>query len=218
MDITMEIKNTPTLLNEFNRLGKALNLDSQQVMERAGRNVAIAAMRLTQPFGTTKKSQKQGEGAVAAGVVSAIKRSRSSNTSLGEAAQWHRANRDTRGKVPRGTTQIDAPSKVVDDLIKQQQARVGRAKAGFGAAAKQLGAPRIPKWIDRHQASWSSVKKSRRTWSPSVSINSALRYASATLTEPQQKKAAQAGIRTAVWGMKKQIAVQAGTFNRRQRR
>jgi hypothetical protein len=217
MNVTAELQNSPALVAEFRRLGRRLDMSAQDVMERSGRMVAISDMRFSLPFGTTKKAQQAGEGAVRRDVSRAL-RPTGGDAGLGAALAWHQSKRGPNGKVSQGVDQLDVSQSVYDAAVAANQAKVGRAKAAFGQAALQLGAPRIPKWIGRHDGKWTRANLGKRRWRPGAEITSRLRYASDVLPSRQQRRAIQSGMRNALRGMQRQIERQAGIFNRRQRR
>jgi hypothetical protein len=216
MNVTAELQNSPALVAEFRRLGRRLDMSAQDVMERAARNVATSAMRMTIPFGIKTEHHDLGKFAARRGVSRALSPVGGMAT-LQQALAHHQSAR-VNGKVSRGVEKLRVSREVYDKAQETVQSRVGKAKSAWGQAALKFGAPRIPKWIGKHANRWTQAQKTTRRWRPGATMTSRLRYASDALPTRLQNKAVESGMRNALRGMQRQIERQAGIFNRRQRR
>ena len=190
--ITAAIENNAAVMREVRELGRRLGKDGSGILRDAGLAMARSAMRLTIPMGTAGKAQKQGEGAVVGDVRRTLSVAQSSDVSIAQALAHHQGQR-RNGRPPRSPAKVDVTTQVRDEIIRQQQAKVGQAKAAFGRAALEFGAPRIPKWIGRHSGKWTQAQVRARRNTPSVTIRSMLNYASDALPARLQRSATRAG-------------------------
>jgi hypothetical protein len=216
--VRVEMELSPHRLAELRQLGRKLGRSSREVMQRMARNVATSAMRETQPYGVSNAVRDVGHKATLSGVWSALSIDENSTVSVSEALLHHRSVRDSGGKVPRGSAKLHVRTDVREEVVRKKQARVGLAKAAWGQAALNLGAPRIPKWIGRHNNRWTRVKEGRRLFNPTYEVTSRVSYASEQFTPDRQLRVVRTAMFNVLRNMQREIDKAAGIFNRRQRR
>jgi hypothetical protein len=214
--VRVEMELSPHRLAELRQLGRKLGRSSREVMQRMARNVATSAMRETQPFGTTNKSRDMGVKAVTRDVHRSL-RSGGDEASFSGALAFHESKR-IKGKVPKGIDRMRVTKDTLRQVVEAKAARVGLAKAAWGQAALNLGAPRIPKWIGRHNNRWTRVKEGRRLFNPTYEVTSRVSYASEQFTPDRQLRVVRTAMFNVLRNMQREIDKAAGIFNRRQRR
>lgn len=102
----------------------------------------------------------------------------------GKIAGWHKARRDSRGRVLRATSKSNdktigrwradnvlwAPAGEVESYIKLKQAVVGFAKAGWLKGYLALGGKRVSEWVARHGQNKGQFIDGRSAPNPSVTV------------------------------------------------
>jgi hypothetical protein len=90
----------------------------------------------------------------------------------------HLETRDRYGRVRKGKDSATLIMRTgsVAPFIKQVQRLVGRAKAGWGNAARALGLP-IPQWIARHAEPGEVIDESRNLQNPSMTVSNHVPFA-----------------------------------------
>lgn len=117
------------------------------------------------------------------------------NTPIGifDGGAAHRRNRNSRGKISRRRAELVVGKyRPVENYIKARWKRVGFAKAGWAACAKQLGGTRgIAGWISRAGGVGSVDDKSNLINNPRITVTNEVRYVSDCLDSRQAFRAIQ---------------------------
>ena len=110
----------------------------------------------------------------------------------GRLSDFHRKNRDTRGRVLRATSKSNdavigrwknrdrmwTTPDALDAYRKKKMAMVGWAKAGWLKAYLALGGKRAPAWVTRHGTSAGSYTNGLNTSRPFIAVGNGTRWGS----------------------------------------
>jgi hypothetical protein len=119
----------------------------------------------------------------------------------------HQQRRNQRGRVgggKRASIIITDPKKLVT-YVKKIQRRVGFAKGGWAAAARQIGGTRgMPQWVTRHKnAPGSATDNSRSSNNPHVILHNRVSYINAVFSAKDEAIA----LRSAQGRIEKQVRI-----------
>jgi hypothetical protein len=140
-----------------------------------------------QPYGLTKAKGTRFESSIGGQVYRAVMNSNVTGVS-GNAADAHRAKRDSQGRVPKGLQmrgqfqRAPVPIEERERHAKNQKAKAGRAKGAWIEAGDSIGSEKISgvaQWISRHRTGgYGRSSKSGSGLSFSVAIENKTPYLS----------------------------------------
>lgn len=161
-------KEMEKIISKFVRIvGKTAEEGIIEIAKSAGRRL----VNTVQPFGLTSAKGDKFKKSIAKQVNRSVRNANVTGMS-GSAESVHRANRDSKGQVPKSLRTDGqfkrAPVPVVDTdaQIRKAQAKAGRAKGAWVEAANSLGGTslkNIPVWISSNDSGGfgSSLKKGK---------------------------------------------------------
>lgn len=150
------------------------------VLKEQARGVLRKVTDFTPPGGggvQGTEAKKRGEAKVVGDIRKLMERGRGKNVSAEAAADIHRRNRDSRGRVRRELSpKIKVRASDLAKLIRDKKRMVGFLASGWKAAASKFGA-RLPAWINRHAGPGSGRVRLNATM-VEVSATNSVSYAS----------------------------------------
>ena len=162
--IRVEVKGLSQTLRRIDRLRRELRLSAGEFADVAARSVRDTVVRNTQPFGSARKAQEAGKGAIRKDLMrcftvvpDAARGRRGTIVSIAAARRWHTSRRGRGGRVSSGQKK-PIVSSVFRAFFDELADKVGMAKGSVSGGGDSRLKGRVARWVGR----WSSAGDARR--------------------------------------------------------